>query len=123
MTFPRVPQTVPSDNGLQISLMAKPSMAFGHLRSLILPIAFKEVRKSLCRNSSCSSERGPGSHSMESLTSPGSIMYIYKKGGAKEFQGCRLLAQLLWGFLFVSCPSRAALFYSSSGEMLSGPSG
>jgi hypothetical protein len=31
-------------------------------------------------------------------------MYIYKKGGAEEFQGYRLLAQPLWGFLFVPCP-------------------
>lgn len=85
VTFPRVPQMVPSDNGLQVSLMAKPSMAFGHLRSLILPIAFKEGRNSLCSNCSCSSERGPGSHSTESLTSPGSITYIYKKERAKEF--------------------------------------
>lgn len=45
VTYPRILQWVPSDNGFQVSLMAKLPMAFAHLRSLILPIAFKEGRE------------------------------------------------------------------------------
>lgn len=44
------------------------------------------------------------SYSLESLTGPGSCECICKEVGAKEFQGYRLVAQLLWVFLFVPCP-------------------
>lgn len=104
MTYTGVLQRVPSVSGLQVSLMAKPSMAFAHLRFLILPIAFKEAGTH-CVGIAVPAQRERGRLALDHIAwshwlAQAALMNIYKKGGAKEFQGCRLLAM----GLFVPCP-------------------